>query len=314
MPNQRFALEWEFVNSLLAAVPELRPTWEEFQADEDEFLPIGSMYELARGMVTLAMRCVHEQDEEAREALARAYEVLDRGMSLNEDGPIPNLIRTTMCDWLGRESEDEALFEAIVHDMGPRVKYWLTLADGTMPFCARTQSAPRPVNVSVGTTRNESVGRAHTVGHNGDARIRRRFGPGQGGPTQDRRGSIHGGPTQGAAEQAPKDGFNHVDRRSTAPAQPGEQMPPRDIRPVLEVAWDFTLFRHHDDLFIEVVCGSVGLSTMAIQLSAAEVSDYETRGTDAIVALKDRIARCPKAYSDRHIGGFDTWPVADEPP
>ena len=56
---------------------------------------------LARGMVTLAEEASETPNSAAREVLVRAFAFLERGMRESEEGPIPNLIRTTMCDWLG---------------------------------------------------------------------------------------------------------------------------------------------------------------------------------------------------------------------
>ena len=129
-----YAEQQQFIFGLLDAAPELKPAWEDYAADEYEFIPTTAMYDLARGIVKL----VHEQMDSptpARDdALQRIFSVLEGGMAYSEDGPIPNLIRLTICDWLGRQSEFKPVYTMLLTYMGPSIRQFIVTADDLMPF------------------------------------------------------------------------------------------------------------------------------------------------------------------------------------
>jgi hypothetical protein len=79
------------------------------------------MYDLARGMVTLAETAAATENTHAKAVLKRAFAYLERGMQAREVGPIPNLIRTTMCGWLGRQSSQPRAFQVMLDHMVPRL-------------------------------------------------------------------------------------------------------------------------------------------------------------------------------------------------
>ena len=86
-----YAAEYAFVESLIQQVPEMRPIWEAFEADWGEFIPTTLMYDIARGLVSLA-RDVHQSGKaDSAIALVRAYSVLEEGLSEPTPSPIPAL-------------------------------------------------------------------------------------------------------------------------------------------------------------------------------------------------------------------------------
>ena len=129
-----YGSEADFVREFLEAAPELRPAWEAYAEDEYEFIPTSAMYELARGIVTLVNTHLSSPSDSIDDALKRIFAFLETGMEMSEDGPIPNLIRLTMCDWLGRQSENEPVYHTILAYIGPKVRRFLVTADERMPF------------------------------------------------------------------------------------------------------------------------------------------------------------------------------------
>ena len=129
-----YAAHQKYVFAFLEAAPELMPAWEEYAEDEDEFIPTSAMYDLARGIVTLVNTQLSSPNDSNDDALKRIFAFLETGMAMSEDGPIPNLIRLTMCDWLGRQSEDVPVYNTILAYIGPKVRQLLVTADERMPF------------------------------------------------------------------------------------------------------------------------------------------------------------------------------------
>lgn len=68
--------------------------------------------------------------------------------------------------------------------------------------------------------------------------------------------------------------------------------------------WDWMLFRNDGNLYFTVLCGSVGVYSVDIQLSESEVSDYANRDREALASLATKIRMSPENYCDRHIKDF----------
>lgn len=68
--------------------------------------------------------------------------------------------------------------------------------------------------------------------------------------------------------------------------------------------WDWMLFRSEGKLFFTVLCGSVGVYSLDVQLSESEVADYGSRNREALESLAKMIRMNPESYSDRHIKDF----------
>ena len=71
-------------------------------------------------------------------------------------------------------------------------------------------------------------------------------------------------------------------------------------------SWDWMLFKNGEKLFIKVLCGSVGMYSVDIQLSESEITDYANRNREALASLATKIRMNPENYSDRHIKNFDS--------
>ena len=233
-----FAVEKNFVFYLLREAPELGLAWEEYSTDEYEFIPTSAMYDLARGIVQLVNKQLFDPATERNEALIRIFACLEEGMLESEDGPIPNLIRLTMCDWLGRQSDSEQLYSSILSYMGPNLKYWLVTKDGKMPFRNKVNK--------------ESL---QTV-----AKVR----------------------------SVPKSRVLSI-------------VEGQELEVLLKVSWTFVLFTYGHRYFLSVVCGSVALYNVNIELSAEEIDLYRREGEDGIAKLAREVFNNPSMYEARKI-------------
>lgn len=65
------------------------------------------------------------------------------------------------------------------------------------------------------------------------------------------------------------------------------------------------LFRDEETQFLSVVCGSVGLYTIDVELLADEVEHFALSPTSAARALAASVTFDPEAYADRRMEGFD---------
>ena len=144
-----YSIHHNFVLAFLKAAPELKPFWEEYARDEYEFIPTSAMYDLARGVVALVTLQLESPSEDLDDGLKRIFAFLETGMEESEEGPIPNLIRLTMCDWLGRQSVHKSIFALLLNYIGPLVREYLVTAGDQMPFSssgrkANTESYAKP--------------------------------------------------------------------------------------------------------------------------------------------------------------------------
>lgn len=112
------APSYEFVCALLERVPELQHVWDETVADDDDFYPSPFFYDLARGLVSLAEEAMNTKNSSAGDALKRAYDCFEYGMSLPQASGVPSVIHTSLGDWLGRQASNARLFRVLSADMG----------------------------------------------------------------------------------------------------------------------------------------------------------------------------------------------------
>jgi len=74
--------------------------------------------------------------------------------------------------------------------------------------------------------------------------------------------------------------------------------------------WNYTLYSDGSSLYFVVVCGSVGIYEVAIELTAAENESYNIGGRQYLAELADTIRQSPDIYSSRNIKGF---PIEQHP-
>jgi len=61
------------------------------------------------------------------------------------------------------------------------------------------------------------------------------------------------------------------------------------------------LAESENELYLSVVCGSVGLFETNIKLNTSELLSYKERGTSFIDELAEKIRNNPQEYSDRNL-------------
>ncbi len=70
---------------------------------------------------------------------------------------------------------------------------------------------------------------------------------------------------------------------------------------LLSKSWQYTLFEKEANLFLEVVCGTVAVFTVTIQLTEEEKENYTTIGESYIDILASQISYSPNSFESRNI-------------
>ena len=128
-----YPVQTAFVQSLLAAVPQLVPH-QRFGPQTEDFFPNPAMYDVARGLVAMARAVLAGTEPSPADALVRAFEHLDRGLGEPIEGPLPDLIHGAIGDWLSRHADDTALMTLLLAKAGRRVQASIWLWHGDHPL------------------------------------------------------------------------------------------------------------------------------------------------------------------------------------
>ncbi len=128
-----YPVERAFVQSLLAAVPELAVHQTE-GPDTEDFIPNPAMYDVARGLVALARAVLAGIEPAPVDALERAFEHLDCGLDEPIEGPLPDLIHGAIGDWLSRQADDPPLMTLLLAKAGRRVQASIWRWHGDKPL------------------------------------------------------------------------------------------------------------------------------------------------------------------------------------
>lgn len=70
---------------------------------------------------------------------------------------------------------------------------------------------------------------------------------------------------------------------------------------IAQSAWDYTLFADEGRLLLEVVCGSVAIYTLAVELTQEERAEWEARGMDGLAGLVQTIRGDPARFMPRRV-------------
>ncbi|OUR83989.1 hypothetical protein A9Q82_01550 [Cycloclasticus sp. 46_120_T64] len=68
--------------------------------------------------------------------------------------------------------------------------------------------------------------------------------------------------------------------------------------------WSYTLYCNDQSYYLAVVCGSVGIYEIVIELKVDEIEKMKDEGF--IAKLASLVRSHPEAYSERSIKGFST--------
>lgn len=66
-------------------------------------------------------------------------------------------------------------------------------------------------------------------------------------------------------------------------------------------SWDYTLFQDGDRILLDVVCGTVGIFNVAVELTAEERRVWEAEGMNGLRFLVDAIRDNPMAFMERRV-------------
>ena len=64
------------------------------------------------------------------------------------------------------------------------------------------------------------------------------------------------------------------------------------------------LLQHENDMYLSVVCGTVGMFTVEIQLTNSEASNYKSMGKSYIDQLASSIRSKPDYFTPRKVSNF----------
>ncbi len=70
---------------------------------------------------------------------------------------------------------------------------------------------------------------------------------------------------------------------------------------VAQGAWEYTLFDVDGRLILEVVCGTVALFDMTIELNAEERAAWEANGVAGVLPLVAKVRDDPERYRPRKV-------------
>lgn len=73
---------------------------------------------------------------------------------------------------------------------------------------------------------------------------------------------------------------------------------------LLSKSWQYTLYEKEENLFLEVVCGTVAVFTVTIQLNEEEKENYTAMGESYIDILASQITYSPNSFESRNIGSI----------
>lgn len=73
---------------------------------------------------------------------------------------------------------------------------------------------------------------------------------------------------------------------------------------LLSKSWQYTLYEKEENLFLEVICGTVAVFTVTIQLNEEEKENYTAMGESYIDILASQITYSPNSFESRNIGSI----------
>lgn len=77
---------------------------------------------------------------------------------------------------------------------------------------------------------------------------------------------------------------------------------------VAEETWSWMLLAAGERLFLSVVCGTVAIYTVDLELTAAEIAEYRAAGDAAVARLAAAVHYSPTRFRDRRFADLDRLP------
>ncbi len=73
------------------------------------------------------------------------------------------------------------------------------------------------------------------------------------------------------------------------------------MKEIIKKDWNYSFFEKDTGYILSVICGSVGLYEVNIQLNEEELEQYRIQGAAYIEELAKAIQYKPSLYTERHI-------------
>ncbi|PPJ42862.1 hypothetical protein C0063_06330 [Pseudoxanthomonas sp. KAs_5_3] len=84
------------------------------------------------------------------------------------------------------------------------------------------------------------------------------------------------------------------------------------MRVIAEESGSWMLFDNDGDLYLSVLCGTVGLYSVDLHLTPEESEQISCRGTVYAADLARLVRHNPTSYHERHTRAFDSLPGIKE--
>ncbi len=72
------------------------------------------------------------------------------------------------------------------------------------------------------------------------------------------------------------------------------------MKKIFEKPWSYSLYEEGEELYLSVLCGSVGLYEIKIKLNKGEKEEYYKNGEEFIKNLSSEIRKNPNSFSHRN--------------
>jgi hypothetical protein len=73
------------------------------------------------------------------------------------------------------------------------------------------------------------------------------------------------------------------------------------MKKIAESSWEYTVYEHEGRIFLEVLCGTVGMYEVAIELNAEERAEWESKGAAGILPLVEQVRYDSLSFDRRKV-------------
>lgn len=73
------------------------------------------------------------------------------------------------------------------------------------------------------------------------------------------------------------------------------------MKEVIKKQWSYTLYESDESYVLSVICGTVALYTIQVQLNEEEINAFKVNGVDYIDSLVKTIQSEPDKFKDRRM-------------
>lgn len=74
------------------------------------------------------------------------------------------------------------------------------------------------------------------------------------------------------------------------------------MKELIKKDWNYTLLQDKEKYILKVLCGTVGLYELFIELDESEKQSYQEQGKSFIDSLAQKIQSTPSEFTKRNIG------------